>query len=103
MSCEKCDKCQICQKSTHRSEEEKKKITTRLNIIEGQVRGIKQMIADDRYCDDVLIQLSAINNSIKSLQDSIFESHLSNCVSYEIQSGNLEIIEEVTNLIKRIR
>ena len=37
MSCEKCDKCQICQKSTHRSEEEKKKITKRLNIIEGQV------------------------------------------------------------------
>lgn len=103
MSCEKCEKCQICQKSTHRSEEEKKRITKRLNIIEGQVRGIKQMIDDDRYCDDVLIQLSAINNSIKSLQDTIFESHLANCVSYEIQSGNLEIIEEVTNLVKRIR
>ena len=103
MSCEKCDKCQACQKSTHRSEDEKKKITKRLNIIEGQVRGIKQMIADDRYCDDVLIQLSAINTSKNTSQDSLFESHLANCVSYEIHSGNLEIIEEVTNLIKRIR
>ena len=62
MNCEKCGKC--CKqngRSTHRTEEEKKKLTKRLNIIEGQVRGVNQMIADDRYCADVLIQITAIS------------------------------------------
>ena len=103
MSCDKCGKCQMCQKSTHRTDEEKKRLTKRLNIIEGQVRGIKQMIENDRYCDDVLTQLSAINKAIESLENSILESHNDNCVTYEIQSGNLDIIEEVMDLIKRIR
>ena len=44
MNCEKCSKYEECEKSTHRTEEEKKKLNKRLNIIEGQIRGIKQMI-----------------------------------------------------------
>lgn len=47
------------------SEQKKQELTTRLSRIEGQVRGIKQMINDDRYCDDILIQVSAIINSLK--------------------------------------
>ena len=103
MGCEKCNKCTMCQKSTHRTEEEKKDINKRLNIIEGQVRGIKQMIDDDRYCSDVLIQLSAINKAIESLENVILTSHIENCVVYEVQSGNLDIIDEVMELVKRIR
>lgn len=103
MPCDKCAKCQKCQKSTHRSDEEKKNIIKRLNIIEGQVRGVKQMIETDRYCDDVLTQMSAINKSLESLENAILESHISNCVAYEIQSGNLDIIEEVIELFKRLR
>ena len=106
MGCDKCggcDRCQNCGRSTHRSDEEKKKIIKRLNIIEGQVRGIKQMIEDDRYCDDVLTQMSAINKSLEGLENLILESHIENCVAYEIQSGNLEIIKEVMDLFRRLR
>lgn len=103
MACNKCSKCQLCQKSTHRTEDEKKDLTKRLNIIEGQIRGIKQMIDDDRYCSDVLIQLSAINKAIESLENMILSSHIENCVVYEVQSGNLEIIQEVMELIKRLK
>ena len=103
MPCGKCEKCQMCQKSTHRTDEEKKRLTKRLNIIEGQVRGVKQMIENDRYCDDVLTQLSAINKALESLENSILERHISTCVTYEIKSGNLDIIEEVMDLIKRLR
>ena len=99
----KCEKCSNCEKTTHRSEEEKKKIIKRLNIIEGQVRGIKQMIENDRYCDDVLIQMSAIGKSLESVENSILENHIRNCVVNEIESGNLEIIKEVMELIKRLR
>ena len=103
MACSKCGKCQMCKKSTNRTDEEKKRLTKRLNIIEGQVRGVKQMIENDRYCDDVLTQLSAINKALESLENSILESHIATCVTYEIQSGNLDIIEEVMDLIKRLR
>lgn len=103
MDNEKCNKCMKCSKSTHRSEEEKKKIIKRLNIIEGQIRGIKQMIEDDRYCDDVLTQMSAINKSIESLENSILESHIRNCITKEIKTGNLDIITEVMELFKRLR
>jgi len=98
MSCEKCDKCQACQKSTHRSEDEKKKITKRLNIIEGQVRGIKQMIADDRYCDDVLIQILAVKKSLESLANNILSCHLKGCVTRDLQNGNIEVIDELNEV-----
>lgn len=103
MTCEKCSKCNLCGKSTHRTEDEKKDLNKRLNIIEGQVRGIKQMIDDDRYCSDVLIQLSAINKAVESLENMILISHVENCVVYEVQSGNLDIVDEVMELVKRIR
>ena len=54
-------------KYTKRPNDEKKKLTNRLNIIEGQIRGINQMVKDDRYCGDILIQIAAVNNSLKSL------------------------------------
>lgn len=103
MGCEKCSKCQMCQKSTHRTDEEKKDLTKRMNIIEGQIRGVKQMIEDDRYCSDVLMQLSAINKAVESLENIILSSHVGNCVVYEIQSGNLEIVDEMMELIRRTK
>ena len=104
MNCEKCGKCnKINGKSTHRTEEEKKKLTKRLNIIEGQVRGVNQMIADDRYCDDVLIQIAAINKSLQTLGNIILESHLKSCVAYEVQMGNLDILEDIMQLIKKLQ
>lgn len=90
-----------CQKSKHRTEEEKKHLITRLKTIEGQVRGISQMIESDRYCDDVLIQISAVTKSLKSLGNEILKSHLSTCVVEDIKDNQLEIIDEVMELIKR--
>ena len=98
-----CEKCKECEKTTHRSDEEKSKIIKRLNIIEGQVRGIKQMIENDRYCSEVLTQMSAINKALESVENSILESHISNCVVREIKEGNTEIIKEVMELVKRLR
>lgn len=101
MECGRCS--QQTGKSTHRTEEEKKKLTKRLNIIEGQIRGINQMIVDDRYCNDVLIQIAAVNSALKSLGNNILENHLKNCVTNDIQNGNTDIIEEVMQLIKKLQ
>lgn len=91
------------KKFTKRSENEKKIIKNRLNRIEGQVRGIKKMIEDDRYCDDVLIQLSAIDKSVKSLANHILENHMQTCVLNDLEKGNYEIIDEVINLFRRFQ
>ena len=83
------------KKYTHRTSEEKQYIKKRLNIIEGQIKGIKQMIDDDRYCDDVLTQLLATNKSIESLENCILESHLEKCIKRQIQEGKPEVTDEI--------
>ncbi len=90
-------------KKTKRTEEEKDRLIKRLNIIEGQIRGISQMISDDRYCDDVLIQISAVNNALKSLGNNILEMHLNSCVVRDIKQGNTEILADVMKLIKKLQ
>ncbi len=89
-------------KTTHRSEEAKKKINKRLKTIEGQIRGVEKMVEEDKYCKDVLIQLLAINKSIKSVSNEIFKSHLSTCVVRDIKNDDLEVIDEVMDLIKKL-
>ena len=97
-----CYDCKNCIKSKHRTEEEKKNLISRLNKIEGQVKGIKNMIENDRYCEDILIQISAIDKSIKSLGNKILENHLSTCVVNNIKEGNLESINQVMDLFRRL-
>lgn len=94
---EKC--CKI--RKTYRGEIEKKRLVNRLNRIEGQLRGIKKMIMEDVYCNDVLIQLSAVENSIKSLSNNVLENHLYSCVSKDLEEGNLDTIDELISLFKR--
>ena len=90
-----------CNKKTKRSDEEKKLIISRLNRIAGQVNGISKMIENDAYCNDVLIQLSAVKNSVKSLSTHILENHLYMCVPKELENGEMDSIDELISLFKR--
>ena len=92
---------ECCKKKTVRNEEEKKIITNRINRIEGQLTGIKKMIQNDSYCNDVLVQLSAVENSVKILSNHILEKHLYSCVTRDLENGNLEIIDELIGLFKK--
>lgn len=80
----------------------KQELATRLSRIEGQVRGVKQMLIDDRNCDDILIQVSAIINSLKGFSNNILKEHLSTKVVDDLKNGKLETIEEVITLFSRI-
>ena len=94
--------CKNCSgKKTVRTKEEKKIVTDRLNRIEGQIKGIKRMIEEDRYCNDVLMQLSAVENSIKSLSNHVLENHLYTCVANDLEAGNVEIVDEMISLFKK--
>jgi DNA-binding FrmR family transcriptional regulator len=90
-----------CNKKTKRSVDEKKLIINRLNRISGQIKGITNMVENDAYCNDLLIQLSAVENSVKSLSTHILETHLYTCVPKDLENGDYDTIDELISLFKR--
>ena len=90
-----------CDKKTSRTENEKKLLNNRLNRIEGQIKGVKKMISEDAYCNDVLMQLSAIENSVKSLSNLLLEKHLYTCIARDLENGKIDTIDEIVSLFKR--
>ncbi|MFA7310122.1 MAG: metal-sensitive transcriptional regulator [Candidatus Paceibacterota bacterium] len=64
------------------------KIVRRLKIIEGQIRGLQEMIQNDTYCIDVITQTSAVKQGLSNVEDLILENHLSTCVVDQIKSGD---------------
>ncbi len=88
-------------RKTHRSEKDLEIINNRLSRISGQITGIKKMINEDVYCNDVLIQLAAVEKAIKNLSNIILEEHLYSCISNDLESGKIESIDEIINLFKR--
>ena len=89
-----------CKKKV-RSEEEKKALITRLNRITGQLNGIKNMIEEDRYCQDILIQLSAAEKSIKSLAGIVLDNHVHSCLIDSIKNDDYSVVDEISDLFKR--
>lgn len=90
-----------CRKS-HHSEKTKHDLATRLNRIEGQVRGVKNLIEKDTYCDDVLNQISAIQSALNSVGRMLLEAHMKSCVMDRLQEGDMEVIDEVMTTIKKL-
>lgn len=90
-------------KKSYRSDEENKKINTRLNKIDGQIKGIQKMVNTDRECEEILIQLAAVTKATKSLANYILENHLYSCITNEFENGNLDTLDEVCNLFKRFQ
>ncbi len=80
-----------------------KALNDRLNRIIGQLGGIKNMINENRYCGDVLIQLSAAESALQNLGYMIFKNHLETCVVESIKEGNSEILAEVIELMKKLK
>ncbi|WP_035723430.1 metal-sensing transcriptional repressor [Gracilibacillus boraciitolerans] len=88
--------------SKPRTQDEKQKVINRLKRIEGQVRGIQKMVEEDRYCVDILVQISAIQSALKNVGFSVTERHLNHCVSDAIRNGDgRETIEELMNVMKQ--
>ncbi|RYG73503.1 transcriptional regulator [Lentibacillus lipolyticus] len=90
------------QPVTPRTQDEKDAVVNRLKRIEGQVRGIQKMVGEDRYCVDILVQISAINAALKKVGFSVAERHTKHCVSDAVQSGQgHEAIDELMEVLKQ--
>jgi DNA-binding FrmR family transcriptional regulator len=87
---------------THRSTIEMNQLISRLKRIEGQVRGIQNMIENERYCVDILTQISAINAAMNKVGLHLLEKHTQHCVSDAIRDGDgKEAIQELMEVFKR--
>lgn len=72
----------------HGYTKDKDLVVKRLHRIEGQVRGIEKMIEDDRYCIDILTQISAVSTALQSLAVLILDDHVRHCVAGALTSGD---------------
>lgn len=93
--------CECRHKATERSGEFQNELQKRLNRAIGQLNGVKSMIEDNRYCGDVLIQLSAAESAVHTVSEMLLRDHLETCVTERVREGDTEVIDEAMQLIKR--
>lgn len=98
--CSEC--CESSERKTTREIKLKSSLLTRLNRVEGQIRGIKGMIEKDVYCDEVLNQISAAQAALDSVSKLILENHIRGCLVKKIKAGEDEIVDELLITIGKL-
>ncbi len=92
----------ICHhRKKHKGKKDIEMLNNRLNRIDGQIKGIKRMINEDIYCNEILIQLYAVEKAVRNLSNIILENHLYSCITDDLKEGKIESIDEIVNLFKR--
>ena len=84
---------------TVRSEETRRKLTNRLSRIEGQIRGIRQMIENDAYCSAVLVQSAAAGAALSAFNRELIGCHMRSCVVRDLREGNDAVIDELVEIL----
>ena len=87
---------------TERTEEQKKKLLNRLSRLEGQVRGVRKMVENDAYCNDILIQSAAIGAAVDAFSREVLRAHLHSCVIRDIRAGRDEVADELIETLERL-
>ena len=95
-----CPHCGMRKKK--RAPEEQKDLLKRLKLAEGQIRGIRNMVENDAYCPDILIQVSAVTAALNSFSKNLLACHIRSCVAEDIRSGNAEAIDEFVSIIQKL-
>ncbi|MBE6464931.1 MAG: metal-sensing transcriptional repressor [Eggerthellaceae bacterium] len=93
--------CTCRHKKTPRGDEFQADLQKRLNRAIGQLGGVKTMLDENRYCGDVLLQLSAAERAVHRVSELILENHLHTCVVEQVREGNDEVVDEAMDLIRK--
>ena len=99
---EACCCCCNSGKKKERSEAEYKSLINRLNRIEGQIRGLKNMLENDAYCTDVLMQTSAVTSALNSFSKALLANHIHTCVVDDIKAGKEEVVDDLVETIQKL-
>ena len=94
-------KC-CAHKMKKRSEAEHKALINRLNRIEGQIRGIKNMVETDAYCTEILVQVSAVNAALAAFNRELLSEHIKTCVAKDIRDGKDETVDELLATLAKL-
>ena len=94
--------CCQCQKTKTRTDEEQKKLLHRLSRIEGQVRGLQEMLHKDAYCTDILMQVSAVSAALNSFSKELLASHIRTCVADGIRQGDELVVDELVGTLQKL-
>lgn len=86
-----------------RSEEKNRQITTRLNRVEGQIRGIKNMVEEDRDCMDILHQILSAASALRSIWEIVAAAHIQGCIEDYDKDERNKNIEEIITHMKELR
>ena len=70
--------------------------------IEGQIRGLKEMLQSDAYCIDILVQVSAATAALNSFSKELLSTHIKTCVAENIRSGNNEVVDELVCVLQKL-
>ncbi len=84
-------------RATPRDAGDKEGLLLRLRRVEGQVRGIQKMVEDERYCPDVLTQMSAVHESLRAVERILMKDHLQHCATEALRSGDAKQAERTYN------
>ena len=90
------------KKAVPRSEVERTRLIHRLNRIEGQIRGIRGMVENELYCNDILIQCSAVNAALRAFERELLASHVRSCVADDLRAGNDQVIDELVETLQKM-
>ena len=85
-----------------RTPEEKKDLLKRLRLAEGQIRGIQNMVENDAYCPDILVQVSAVTAALNSFNRELLACHIRSCVAEDIRSGDGEAIDAFVGMLQKL-
>lgn len=96
------EQCCHCHKTKERTEEERRALINRLSRIEGQVRGLKDMLQRDAYCPDILVQVSAVNAALNSFSKELLSSHIRTCVADGVRQGDEDVIDELVTVLQKV-
>ena len=95
--------CPHCgERKKKRTPEEQKDLLKRLKLAEGQIRGIQNMVENDAYCPDILIQVSAVTAALNSFNTRLLACHIRTCVSEDIRSGDEGAIDEFVSMLQKL-
>lgn len=96
------DSCCHCEKTKNRTPEEQKLLLNRLSRIEGQVRGLQDMLGKNAYCTDILMQVSAVSAALNSFSKELLASHIRTCVADGIRQGDDQVIDELVGTLQKL-
>jgi DNA-binding FrmR family transcriptional regulator len=94
--------CCCTQKTKERSEKEYRSLINRLNRIEGQIRGIRNMVEQSAYCTDILVQVTAVSAALNAFNKELLASHIKTCVAEDIKNGKEETVDELVSTLQKL-